>query len=90
MSPGGYAAGGGGKQGQTISMPGSQPGQQQFGRRPQTPPGGKEYDEESGALNPDTPMGGVKFGTSNAERRRPETNIFSSRGRNDRFIRAAV
>ena len=66
MSPGGYAAGGGGKQGQTISMPGSQPGQQQFGRRPQTPPAGKEYDEESGALNPDTPMGGVKVGTSNA------------------------
>lgn len=66
MSPGGYAAGGGGKQGQTISMPGSQPGQQQFGGRPQTPPAGKEYDEESGALNPDTPMGGVKFGTSNA------------------------
>ena len=62
-APGGYA-GGGGKQGQVISMPGSQPGQQQFGRSP--PAGGNEYDAETGALNPDTPMGGVKFGTNDS------------------------
>ena len=63
-APGGYA-GGGGKQGQVISMPGTQPGQQQqFGGGRLSPGGGNEYDEETGALNPDTPMGGVKFGTN--------------------------
>jgi len=63
-APGGYA-GGGGKQGQVISMPGTQPGQQQqFGGGRSSPGGGNEYDEETGALNPDTPMGGVKFGTN--------------------------